>query len=485
MIPEPIRSCSASGDAVAPLPRRGRDAERWDDGPPGDCDARDGERKRVGLLRRAQLGRLELPRLSRPQRGLRRLGQPRVRPAAGAGPRLGRDRHRADLGRASSRAARHYRDVDIIHHDPEHPESGRPEPSPQGRSTSRPRRRRTSTSATPGSRGCSRTTASPASVRSLEAARAMGDALGRDAGQGRQPAAVRLADDRARRGRRRDRRRRATATPRAASPTPARRALRADAGGRRLEDGHPRRRPRRGARASTGEPRSATGCVRYADALVAAPRTGSPTRATPCRSAIWRRCTGDDRYREPALGGRRRRSRSATGARRSRSWGRTGFRLLGAARPRRRARPTPAPAASSSAVGARTATTVTVARSACPACGAIEVGAHRPHRRSRAGGSAAPSRPGPSAGTRADLELEVRAAAGRAASSGPARGATRRRRRPRGCSSSRVSPACMPSDAILERREELPGADHDGDRPAVARSSRGARRRRGAPCTRA
>ena len=204
----------------------------------------------------------------------------------------------------------------------------------------------------------------------------MADALERHVHKAAQSAPVRLADDRARRRRRRDRRRRATATAavtfadtavRAVPPTPALGDWKMGI----LADGLIASR----MRVTPDAGRSRDWLVQYADALLRRRRRRSPIRATPLPLGYWRSSTGDD-----ALSRRRPRSPTALPIG---DWGKT-LAIVGPHRlphprrrwPRRGPAATPAPAAPPPRVGARTATTVTVARSACPAFGSLKSAAH-------------------------------------------------------------------------------------------------------------
>ena len=300
--------------------RSGPRRSRWDDGPPVPCEERTAEHPRVGLLRRAQLGRLELSRLPRPPGGLRRLGQPRVRPAAGARPRLGRHRRSAEFWDALRRRGAA---LSRRRHHPPRPRASRPrrvQPSAQGRAlrarVAEERRSRPHLARGPDHPLPPHRRAALARGRAGDGRRAR-----RTGRQGRQPAPVRMADDRAR-GARRLHRRAATATP------PAHFAD----GGASMRASPRRRRPTgRSASSPTASPRSMPSTAnqrlldwltRYADALVTAPpdrfrrRALRPaaglSRGSQRRSALSRaRPRGRGSARRSATGGRRWRSAAA------------------------------------------------------------------------------------------------------------------------------------------------------------------------------
>jgi len=97
------------------------DAEHWDDGPPGECDTRGGERMRTGFYGALNWGDWNFPGYRDHSKGCDAWGNleydlPQVLGlgwvATGARP----------VWDTFVAAALHYRDVDIIEHDPEHPE---------------------------------------------------------------------------------------------------------------------------------------------------------------------------------------------------------------------------------------------------------------------------------------------------------------------------------------------------------------------------
>ena len=86
--PAPVTSCSPQHGIRNPTAERDRSAGTMVRAPVPPHDRASADR----ALRRPQLGRLAVSWLSRQRQGLRRVGQPRVRPPTGAGARLGGDR---------------------------------------------------------------------------------------------------------------------------------------------------------------------------------------------------------------------------------------------------------------------------------------------------------------------------------------------------------------------------------------------------------
>ncbi len=311
------------GDAFRRYQARGG-AERWDEGPPGSCVARTSEHTHTGFFGALNWGDWNFPGYRDETEGCDAWGNleydlPQV---LGLGWVATGKRPMWD---AFVAAAVHYRDVDIIHHDPDHPDRvGLNHPHKVGHFL--PDTTKNVDLGHAWLEGLITHYRLTGERRSLDAARTMGDALAGRVGKAGNPrqfgwpmiALAALADATG------DARYRAAATSfaepalRAFDPTPASGDWKVGI----LADGLA------AVQAVAPDDARMTWLTRYADALVTAPADRFPDARYALPLGILARWTGDARYRTRALA-------VADGLEIS-DWGkalavggRTGFRLLG------------------------------------------------------------------------------------------------------------------------------------------------------------
>jgi hypothetical protein len=318
-------------------------SESWDDGPPVPCQERTSERPRVGYFGALNWGDWNFPGYRDHREGCDAWGNleydlPQV---LGLGWVATGKREFFD---GFAAAALHYRDVDIVHHDPEHPDHvGLNHPHKAGHfAPESPKNVDLGHTWLEGLITHYRLTGDP---RSLAAARAMGDALAGRVGKAANPrhfgwpmiALAALADSTGETRYRDAASHFATAGLDAWEPSPAA----ADWKIGILADGLA------AVHAVDGEPRLLDWLTRYADALVTAPPDRFPDARYALPLGYLAARSGDRRYRERAL--------AVAAALTIGDWGkalalggRTGFRLLGplaTQQPAAARTTTPAPAA--------------------------------------------------------------------------------------------------------------------------------------------
>ncbi len=299
-------------------------AERWDDGPPVDCDARTSERQRTGFYGALNWGDWNFPGYRDRTKGCDAWGNleydlPQV---LGLGWVATGKRAMWD---AFVAAAVHYRDVDIIHHDPQHPDRvGLNHPHKVGHFA--PEAAQNVDLGHAWLEGLITHHRLTGERRSLDAARAMGDQLVSRVGKARNPrqfgwpmiALAALADATGDARYRDAAVRFAEPALRAYEPTPA-------AGNWMvgiLADGLA------AVQAVSQDAARLDWLRRYADALVAAPPDRFPDARYALPLGVMATWTRDARYRDRAL--------AVAGTLQIGDWGkalalggRTGFRLLG------------------------------------------------------------------------------------------------------------------------------------------------------------
>ena len=273
------------------------DAERWDDGPPVACDARGTERPRTGFYGTLNWGDWNFPGYHDRAKGCDAWGNleydlPQV---LGLGWVATGSRAMWDAFLAS---VLHYRDVDIIHHDPEYPDRiGLNHPHKVGHFAPEAKQNVDLGHAwLEGLITHYRLTGDP---RSRDAALAMGDALARRLGKAGNPrqfgwpmiALAALADSTGEARYRDAAVRFATPALTAFDPTPAA----ADWKVGILADGLA------AVQAVSPEPQRLDWLTRYADALLAAPMDRYPDARYALPLGVLAAWTGDARYRARAL----------------------------------------------------------------------------------------------------------------------------------------------------------------------------------------
>ncbi len=298
--------------------------ESWDDGPPVPCPERASERPRVGYFGALNWGDWNFPGYRDHREGCDAWGNLEydLTQVLGLGWVATGKREFFD---GFAAAALHYRDVDILHHDPEHPDRvGLNHPHKAGHfAPESPQNVDLGHTWLEGLITHHRLTGDP---RSLAAARAMGDALAGRVGKAANPrhfgwpmiALAALADSTGETKYRDAASHFATAGLDAWEPSPAA----ADWKIGILADGLA------AVHAVDGEPRLLDWLTRYADALVTAPPDRFPDARYALPLGYLAARTGDRRYRERAL--------AVAAALTVGDWGkalalggRTGFRLLG------------------------------------------------------------------------------------------------------------------------------------------------------------
>jgi YetA-like protein len=299
-------------------------AERWDEGPPGDCIARSAEHVRTGFFGTLNWGDWNFPGYRDQTKGCDAWGNLEydLTQVLGLGWVATGKRQMWD---AFVAAAQHYRDVDIIHHDPDHPDRvGLNHPHKVGHFL--PETAQNVDLGHAWLEGLITHYRLTGERRSLEAAQAMGDALAGRVGKAGNPrqfgwpmiALAALADSTGEARYRDAASRFAEPALRAFDPTPAA----ADWKIGILADGLV------AVQVVAPDAARMTWLTQYADALVTAPadKFADPRYALPL--GVVARWTGDARYRDRAL--------AVANGLDIGDWGkalalggRTGFRLLG------------------------------------------------------------------------------------------------------------------------------------------------------------